>query len=183
MVANNYIIQNKSAVHLLLFWKDFDTNDWCKPIGIMFGNKFSIFEAIYVWKLWKPIAPDYTCCTMGGMWGFYYPPVGRRVELFFLSHIHRVDRDTTAIGGRWWKKNTYKWWILMDFGTRSCASLPVGKSVNFHPVSSCGKTLPERFRNSIRNRHFPVIFHIASLNLFFFLFSKSTYVDRWVTST
>ena len=82
---------------------------------------------------------------------------------FFSSQIRRVDTETPP-------QLVEEEHLMMDFGTT------VGKSVNFHPVSYCVKKLPECFPNSIRHRHFPVIFHIAciaSLNLFLFLFSMT----------
>ena len=93
----------------------------------------------------KPIAPDMLAVPWAA-WGFYYPPVGPRVELFF-------GRKSVGL-------------------TETPPQLVEEKHLQMmDPVSSCGKTLPERFRNSIRKRHFPVIFHIASLNLFLFMFS------------
>lgn len=123
----------------------------------MFGNKFSIFEAIDVWELWNQLPQ--ICLLYHGRHGVFTIHQWVHVLQFFWSQIRRVDTETPP------QLVEEEHLQMMDFGTT------VGKSVNFHPVSSCGKTLPERFRNSIRNRHFPVIFHIASLNLFLFLFS------------
>ena len=122
------IIQNKSAVHFFFFClEDFDTNDWClrgqyrKPIGIMLGNEFSIFEAIDVWELWNQLPQ--ICLLYHGRHGVFTIHQWVHVLNFFWSQILKVDTETPL------QLVEEEHLQMMDFGTT------VGKSVNFLPVS------------------------------------------------
>lgn len=64
----------------------------------MFGNRFSIFEAIDVWELWNQLPQ--ICLLYHGRHGVFTIHQWVHVLNFFWSQILKVDRDTTAIGGR-----------------------------------------------------------------------------------
>ena len=110
--------------------------------------------------------PRYACCTMGGM-GFLLSTSGSTCCSFF-------GRKSVGLTPRhhrnWWKKNTYKWWIL--------------ELLSENPWISISEFLWKNIARTFSKQHQKQAFSSnLSHSLIEFVPFFVLYNDRWVTST